>query len=258
NLNANFNDQKNNFNVWFWASVSKTDNDVIQQVTVDNVGVQTTMPVNADGSKAFRTNYNIDKDFKLSEKTKLTLSIGGYHEFTRSKMIYNGEESWQTTASFNNWSGIHLNFNDVVEWDNSYNPYFNYTRYTSSNFKKFNIASQNLTSGFVVRYPKHVIFETNMNYTYNSSLNDGNKNLWRWTAAVNFTFLKDERGVLKLSAYDILNQNKRYIQIYASQNMWSRTSGSMMPQYFMATFTYNIRKIGSKKQKVGGQSLFNM
>ncbi|WP_447641406.1 MULTISPECIES: outer membrane beta-barrel protein [Chitinophagaceae] len=255
-VNMNLNDQKRNFNVWMWGSVAFTDNDVIQAVTVNDQGVQTTAPVNANGTRTFRTNYNIDKDIKLSEKNKLTLSIGGYHEFTHSKMFYNGEESWQTTANFNNWSGIHFNFNDLIEWDNSYNPSFNYTRYSSSNFKKFNITFQNWSSGLIVRYPKHIIWETNMNYSYNSNLTGVNKNMWRWTAAINFTFLKDERGVLKLMAYDILNQNKRFVDLGVSQNMWSRSVGSMMPQYFMATFTYNIRQVGSK-QKVGG-SLFHL
>lgn len=256
-LNANFNDQKNNLNVWFWASVSQTDNDVVLARTIDAQGIQTFTPVNANGTKAFRTNYNIDKDIKITEKTKITFSIGGYHEFTKNRMFYNGDSSWQTTASFNNWSGIHINFNDVIEWDNTYNPYFNFTKYSNANFSKINISSQNITSGVVVRYPKHIIWETNMNYTYNSSLNSGNKNLWRWTAAINFTFLKDEKGVLKLSVYDILNQNSRYVNIYASQNTWSRTSGTMLPRYLMATFTYNIRSVGQKKKKVGGESLFS-
>ena len=256
-INMNMNDQKRNFNVWMWGAVAFTDNDVIQAVTMNDQGVQTTRPVNANGSRTFRTNYNIDKDIKLSEKNKLTLSVGGYHEFTHSKMFYNGEESWQTTANFNNWSGIHFNFNDVFEWDNSYNPSFNYTRYSSSHFKKFNITFQNWSSGVIVRYPKHIIWETNMDYSYNSNLTGSNKNMWRWTAAVNITFLKDERGVLKLMAYDILNQNKRLVNLEVSQNAWSRSVGTMLPQYFMATFTYNIRKLGSKKQKVGG-SLFSL
>lgn len=256
-LNANFNDQRHNLNIWFWGSVSQTDNDVIQKVSINDQGVQTTIPINANGTRSFRTNYNIDKDIKLSEKTKLTLSIGGYHEITRSRMIYNVDTSWQTTASFNNWSNIHFNFNDVVEWDNAYNPHFNFTKYSSSNFKRINISSQSWSSGFIVRIPKHIIWETNMDYTYNSSLNTGNKNLWRWTAAINFTFLKDDRGVLKIMAYDILNQNQRFVELYALQNTWSRTTGQMMPRYLMATFTYNIRAVGSKKQKVGG-GLFNM
>lgn len=255
-INTNFNDQKRNFNIWLWASASQTDNDVIQAVTLNDQGVQTTTPVNANGSRAFRANYNLNKDIKLSEKNKLTLWLGGYHEFTHSKMLFNGEESWQTTANFSNWSGIILNFNDVVEWSNSYNPSFNYTKYSSENFKKFNLNFQNMSSGLIVRLPKHFIWETNMNYSYNSSLTGANKNMWRWTAAINYTFLKDDRGVLKLMAYDILNQNKRFVNLNVSQNTWSRSVGTMMPQYFMATFTYNIRQVGGKKQKVGG--LFNM
>ncbi|PZP48629.1 MAG: hypothetical protein DI598_09770 [Pseudopedobacter saltans] len=254
----NYNDQKSNFNLWMSSSYNLINNDVIQSVNVDNQGVQTTTPVNANGTRSFYMNFNLNKDLKLSEKNKLTLSFGGYYSINRNKMLYNSDTSWQTTGNINHWMGVHLNLNDVFEWDNSFSPGFNFTRYSSEQFSKLNVNYRYLTSGIVVRYPKHVILETNMNYTYNSGISNGQKSFYRWDAAINYTFLKDDKGVLKLSAYDMLNQNSRYASAYASQNTFTVSRGLMLPRYLLLTFTYNIRQVGGKKQKVGGQSLFSM
>ncbi|WP_447641405.1 MULTISPECIES: outer membrane beta-barrel protein [Chitinophagaceae] len=258
NLNYNYNDQKRNFNLWLYSAYSLIDNDVVQRVNVDAQGVQTTTPVNTDGTRNLYFNFNLNKDIKLTEKNKLTLSFGGYYGINRNRMLYNSDTSWQTTSNINHWMGVHLNINDVFEWDNSYSPGFNFTRYSNSEFNKINVNYQYLRSGVVVRYPKHLIFETNINYTYNSGVSNGQKSFYRWDAAINYTFLRDEKGVLKLSAYDILNQNSRYASAYATQNTFNVTRGLMLPRYLLLTFTYNIRQVGGKKQKVGGQSLFSL
>ena len=257
-LSYNYNNQKSNLNIWFWSNYNLINNDVVQKTIVDNQGIQTTTPVNADGTRNLWLNFNVNKDFKLNEKDKVTLSAGGYYGIMRSRLLYNADSSWQTTNQLNHWFGVNFNFHDLLEWNNSYSPSFNFTRYTSNNFTNLNVTTQYLTSGVVLRWPKHVIWESNLTYQYNSSLPEGNKNNYRLDAAINYTFLKDDRGVLKISAYDILNQNKDMVRLTASQNMLTYNRGNLMPQYFLATFTYNIRQVGGKKQKVGGQSLFSL
>lgn len=218
-----------------------------------------TNPINAQGSKSYFLNFNVDKDFKFGKNNSFKLSGGGSYSIDKSRLLYNADSSMQTTYSYYNWVGFHLNLNDVFEWDNSYNPGFNFTRYSSqSTFSNINVTTQNMVSNFVVRWPKHVIWENNFDYTYNSSLSTGaKKNLLVWTAAVNFTFLKDDRGVLKIMAYDIMDQNKRYVSLETTSNRITLLRGTMLPRYLMATFTYNIRSVGQKKKKVGDDSLFS-
>jgi hypothetical protein len=80
------------------------------------------------------------------------------------------------------------------------------------------------------------------------------RNLIRWNGAVNFTFLKDEVGVLKLSVFDILETGNN-IWSYANRNVITTTQQNILPRYFMATFTYNVRAAGVKK-KIGGRERF--
>jgi hypothetical protein len=146
-----------------------------------------------------------------------------------------------------------VNWNDKLEWNVNYSIGYNFTRYTSPLFKKLDVLSHYLDNELILRWPKHVIWETQVNYNYNGNLPAGyEKNIIRWNGGVNFTMLKDERGVLKLSVFDILKTN-RNIYMYASRNTTTTGQSNVLTQYFMATFTYNIRPFGGTKKKVGGR-----
>jgi hypothetical protein len=76
----------------------------------------------------------------------------------------------------------------------------------------------------------------------------------RWNAALNITFLKDETGVLKFAVNDILNRNTS-ISVNAIRNSITTTRGNILGQYFLVTFTYNVRAAGVKK-RIGGRERF--
>jgi hypothetical protein len=116
------------------------------------------------------------------------------------------------------------------------------------------IISRYWNNELIVRMPKHLIWETQLTYSHNGSLPQGLQNILIWNAALNITMLKDERGVLRISAYDLSNQAKN-IYAFASGNTITTRQSNVLPQYVMATFTYNFRPIGGEKKKVGGQRL---
>ena len=257
-INYYFNNPKKLLNVNLNGAVTFTNNDVIQSIVVDNKGIQTNTPVNANGSQIAWLNYNINKQHKYSNNFTLSWNTGAYYEYNHTKLLYNGEDSWQTTNVINQWAGFNLNFNDKLEWNNSYSISYVFTNYTSNAFTKLDFTRHYLNTEFIVRWPKHVIWENSFNYSYNSSVPAGlPKDLLRWNAAINFTMLKDERGVLRLSVYDLLERNNN-INMYVNRNLINTTVNNILPRYFMATFTYNIRTIGGVKKKIGGErSIFN-
>jgi len=76
----------------------------------------------------------------------------------------------------------------------------------------------------------------------------------RWHAGINYLFLKDQRGQLKLYAYDLLKQNTNAYRSI-NENYISDTETKTLTRYILLTFTYNIRDF--KGGKVGGrQSMF--
>jgi hypothetical protein len=255
-VNYYFNNTKKNLNVGLNANGGFVKNDFITAITVDQKGVQTSYPMNADGSANYGINYNINRQYKNNPKFIYNWNLGAWYGYNRSKMVFNNEQSFQESYNIQQWAGLGFNFNDKFEWNNNGSFGVNFTDYTSKAFKKLEVWNYNLSTEVIVRIPKHVIWESSINYINTGSAVPGvPKNYTRWNAAINFTMLKDEKGVLRISVFDILNQGG---QVYASasRNMTTTYQTNVLTRYLMATFTYNIRAIGGAKKKVGGERLF--
>lgn len=256
-MNYYFNDSKRYLNAGGWANVSFTDNDIVQSITVDDRGVQTTMPVNADNTRNYSMNVNVNKQYKNKQNNMFSWNTGNWMNITRSRLFFNNISSWQTTFIYNHWFGVGLNLNDKFEWNVNYSFARNFTKYTSNHFKELNVSSYDLGTDLVLRWPKHLIWETQLSYAYNGNIPAGlPKTAIRWNAALNIAMLKDEVGVLKLSVNDILNRNQS-ISVNAIRNMITTTQNNILSQYFMATFSYNVRAAGAKK-RIGGRERFFM
>ena len=258
-VNYYFNNTKKNMNIGLNANGGFVENDIIQSIVVDGKGVQTNTPVNTNGSSNYGINYNVNRQYKNNPKFIYAWNFGAWYGFNRSKLLFNGETSWQQTYNLQQWGGINLNFNDKLEWNTSGSVGFNFTDYTSKNFKRLEVKTQSIFSELIVRMPKHVIWETSFNYNANGSSVAGvPTSFTRWNAAINFTMLKDEKGVLRIAMFDILNQGNS-VNTFANRNMITISRTNVLSRYFMATFTYNIRAIGGAggaKKKVGGERLF--
>lgn len=255
-MNYYFNDPKRSLNVSVYANGGFTKNDVVQSITVDEKGVQTTMPVNANGSGNFYINYNLYKQYKNNQRFIFSWNTGANYNYNKNRLLYNTESSWQTTWNMGQWAGIGLNWDDKFEWNSSVYFNYNFTRYSSIRFNRLNVQSRNWENEWILRWPKHVIWETQVAYNFNSNVPAGApKEIVRWNAAINFTMLKDEAGVLRLSVFDILNQNQN-VYAYANRNMITTSQTNTLTQYFMATFTYNVRAAGVKKKVGGKERLF--
>jgi hypothetical protein len=257
NLSVNyyFNNPKRFINLGGYVSATFTNKDVVQSITVDNRGVQTSFPVNANGSKNYSMNWNVNKQYKKKTGVIFMWNTGNWMNVNKNQLLYNGTISWQTTFNYNHWFGVGVNLKDKFECNFNYSFGKNFTSYTSDYFKKLNISNHNWNNEMVLRWPKHFIWESQVSYSYNGSIPAGMpKDLIKWNAALNITMLKNEVGVLKLGINDLLDQNNN-ISVNANRNTITTTQGNILGRYFLATFTYNVRAAGVKK-KVGGRELF--
>ncbi|MBS1737738.1 MAG: TonB-dependent receptor [Bacteroidetes bacterium] len=255
-LNINGYNAKSSLNLWGWASAGIIDNDVIQNITLLPNGTQIIQPINAQRGKNISGNAGVNKQNKFSHNFTLSSNIGFYYQYKNNYYSYNDELSQQFNNYLSLWSGIGLNWHDVFEWNNDFN--FSYQNLKNSNtaiFKSYHSISYEIKSEQILRWPKHVIFENNIAYVKNNSFVVGpQRDYVLWNAAVNFTMFKNEAGVLRLGVYDILKKIND-ISVTMDQNRLMYNKTNVLGNYYMATFTYNLRPSGTKK-KVGGQSLF--
>ena len=248
---------KSTLGVWSWFEASQSKNVIVDSIALDQSGIQTIYPVNANGYKRVATNFGLNQNKRNSKNFMIPWNFGTWTEYIRNYFYYNGVRSLQNRLNCNFWSGIGFNWDDKLELNQEYSFSYRFVKNSNAGFEDIKTFSQTIGTEVIVRYIKHVIFDTRLRLITNNMFDDPTlKKIYLWNAAVNFTFFKDERAVLRISANDILNQGKN-VYMSPNQNTAFFSKGDVLAQYFLSTFTYNLRPAGAKKTAAGGKwSLF--
>ena len=82
-----------------------------------------------------------------------------------------------------------------------------------------------------------------VNYGYASNLNVTNPNILN--LYVERRFLKDNRATIRLSAFDLFNQNNG-VSTQASANSITQSNINRLGRYYLATFTFRLQKFAGK------------
>jgi hypothetical protein len=78
-----------------------------------------------------------------------------------------------------------------------------------------------------------------------------------WNASLSKQFLKNKAGELKLTVYDILNQNKS-ITRNIGENYFEDNSTNVIRRYFLVSFIYNLKRMGGRNQPQVPQNMQKM
>lgn len=252
-LNGSIFDVKRSVNYNAYMSGSAEDNAVITSLVLNSSGVQVSTPVNVNGVKRANFNVRVNKQFKKNPKFLFSVDIGASGNYGQSPMMFNGVMSETNNYGFTPNLRLNLNWHDVVEFNPSFNVSLRKNTYSNPAFTATDYTSQNLQGEFIVRLPKKFVWESNIAYSYISNLAPGlpKTNVY-WNAALTLLMFKEDKGQLKLAVYDILNRNTN-VNRYINGNMISDSRTNVLQRYFMLTYSYNIRAMGTQKAKVGGK-----
>ena len=168
--------------------------------------------------------------------------------YSRIPGLIDNVENISNSYNYNVGAVIASNINEFVDFTFSYSANFNVVR---------NSVDPNLNNN----YFNHVLgFQTNLltkkGWLFQSDLNNQvyrgltagfNQNYWLWNLAVGKKFLKDQKGELKLSVFDLLKQNQA-ISREVNELYIQDVQNDVLQQYFMLTFTYKLRNFGSKNR----------
>ena len=253
-INYRKNNPKKLLNYGFSSQFGITKNDVIAMITVDDNGVLTNKPVNQNGSHNGGANFFINKQFKRNTKFNWSFNSNAFVSNSRSRLLYNHTATWQNTNSVGGRVGFSLNAKDKFEWSSLYTITYLFNRYKVNAFRNVNQVYHTFENEWILRIPKHFIWEANMQY-YIDPVTPGafTTTPQIWNVAVNYTMLKNERGILKFEIADLLNTYKQVNRDVIRNSISTRTN-NVIGRYFLLSFTYNIQTIGDKK-KVGGWRL---
>jgi hypothetical protein len=217
-------------------------------------GVQTTRPVNVDGVYQGFSRAGFNKEYKLAGNKQFSFGANLSARYNKSLVLLNairsGVESWNFIPSVEG----RMNLDDKLEWSHTFGLGRQISTYASSAFGNRDVTYRNWRSEIVIRSVKKLVWEAQVDYRYNPQVAPGlQKSFMRLNAGLTYLFLKNDRAQLKLSVYDLLDQNIGFYRMLR-ENMVEDTQTTVLNRYALLTFTYNIRNFGGK---VGGtNSLF--
>ncbi len=215
---------------------------VIQQGNVLRKGSQLNKPVNLNGYQNIRTNINYSMPLKFI-KTNLNLSTGfGYAKLPG---LINNRATLTENYTYSGGVVLASNINQYVDFNVNYNYNGNKAKTSGSTLSNNNYVNQSAGVTLNLLDKKGWFVQNDVSNQSYSGLSSGlNQSFWLWNAAIGKKFLKNQAGELKLSVFDLLKQNQSINRAVTSTYI-EDSQTNVLQQYFLATFTYNLKNFGT-------------
>ncbi|MGC9150492.1 MAG: outer membrane beta-barrel protein [Microbacter sp.] len=203
-----------------------------------NKGAQYSYPVNLSGN--WNANALLTYGFPILF-LKSNLNLSTMLSYNRLPSIYNGISEVTNNYVVTPKAILGSNISDKLDFTLSYGASFNIAR--NEMFPSQNNTYLNQTAQFKFDWItwKGLTFENMLTYQGNSGMAKGyNLNYFLWNASIGKKIFKNQRGEIKLQAFDLLHQNKSLTQdVY--DTYYQDVSTNVMKPYVMLTFTYDLR-----------------
>ena len=215
-------------------------------------GSQIIRPVNLDGYFSLRSFINYTFPIKKI-KTNLSVNVSG--NYNNVPGMINTNINYAKTATgglglvFS--SNISEKFDFTLSSNSSYSNIQN-TLQTSSNTNYFSQVSK---LKITANPWKGLILQSEYSNTYYSGLTSAfNQSISLWNAAIGYKFLKNKQAELRITVYDILNQNNSVSRTNTDSYIQDSQT-NVLNRYYMLTFTYNFKKYFPKKESSASEQI---
>lgn len=203
-------------------------------------GSQLTMPVNLPGYWTARSFFTYGQPVKFI-KSNVNINAG----LTYGSLPGRIDNIKTVTSNYNYNVGavVASNVSEYVDFNVSYNANFNTIVGQPQNKQ----VSQTAGVQFNLLSKRGWFFQNDLNnesYSYKGNTPD--QNFWLWNVSVGKKFLKDKKGELKLSVFDLLKQN-RSIARTVTEVYVEDVQSRVLRQYFMLTFSYKLKNFGNAR-----------
>jgi hypothetical protein len=202
-------------------------------------GTQITMPVNLDGNVSLRTFGTYGFPVELL-KSNLNVNVGVNYNHLPS--IVNNQTNINNNYVMSGGLTLGSNISEKVDFTIAYSGNYNIANNSLTTTANNKYYSQITSLKFNWLFYKGFVFNTSVNHNLYSGLSGSfNQNFVLWNASLGYKFLKDKSLEVKLSVFDLLNQN-RSINRTVTDTYIEDSQSNVLKQYFMLNVTYTLRK----------------
>jgi hypothetical protein len=252
--NSKFNFSLNSRTTFYEDKI--TNNDIFVEQLIPQSGgatpvhniVDQTYYLNANGAMAELVTYNIAK--QLNDRA-YNLELNGTINYGYGPTYVNSIRYHQTSWDVQERFGPRINPNTSLE----INPYISYddnrdfTTVPSNNVSGVSVnpssdiktTALNLEGKFYLLKEKRFTVEYNMSKNYVQGLTGYNKNPFVMNAYLDYEFFARKNGSLRISAFDIFNQNT-YLNHVQSSTGFTNTQSNALSRYLLVSLVLNLQK----------------
>ncbi|HMI77808.1 MAG TPA: outer membrane beta-barrel family protein, partial [Ferruginibacter sp.] len=238
-FNANPSQQRNLF---VFLNYTALQNAIVNSDVINSSGARTSTPVNANG--VYSINGNIDRGFRL-KKINTRIGFGLNTSYNCAVNFINGDRNKTTNLAVGPRVSASYGYKEILAINAEARFSYNNARYSlqpplNNNYWRqvYEVeATLNLPAGFTV----------NNEFTYSAFTgrsNGYNTRVALWNAAISKQVLKSKKGEIRLSAFDLLNQNIG-VDRNGNTNYIEDVQYKTLQRYFTLGFTYSLQKAAS-------------
>lgn len=224
-------------------------NDIQSSIIQNPNGGKTSTSVNLDGT--YNLSGYLNYGFPL-RNPKSNLHFITNLNYSQAQTLVNLQSSYTRNTSLSQtikWTSnlknhFDMNFSAATTYNiarNSLQPTLNANYYSGTISTELTYYSN---SGWIVAGDFDYTYSNNHAAGYNTSVPLFNPSIAK-------QFLKNHAGELRLSVFDLFNQNQSVTRT-VTDNIIQDVRNNVRTQYFMLTFTYNLRQFAGKQQRMPG------
>ncbi len=210
-------------------------------------GSQLTKPVNLDGYWSLRSFFTYGQPIAFI-KSNINLNAG--FSYSRIPGLVNKVNTTSNSYNYSYGAVVASNISEYIDFNISYTGNYNVVKNSLQPQLNQNYRTAVASLQMNLLTKSGWFFQNDLNYQSYNGLSEGfNQNFWLWNAGFGMKFLKDKKGELKISVFDLLKQNQSITRTVGDSYIQD-VQNLVLQQYFMLTFTYNLKNFGKVKAPV--------
>lgn len=225
------------------AGITATSNNVVQVLTKDADGYITSTYINKNTSWGGNLELKRGKQLKKSRTWQFSINSGLSGRFDQRSFFFNGEGGAQSNYEITLGQNVGLGYKSIVNLDAVYFIRETINNYSGVNYPAVHMLQHRIQTIGTVQWPDNFIFDLQYQYNYNPQIAPGfprSSNVLNLAETI--MMLKHNRGQIKLSVYDLFNQNVNTYR-YAANNAITNVEQQILRCYFLVTLQYKISSI---------------
>ncbi|MEO5682550.1 MAG: outer membrane beta-barrel protein [Chitinophagaceae bacterium] len=212
-------------------------------------GSQLTTAVNLNGT------YNINGYFNYGiplKKPKSNLSFITNAAYGQSQTLVNNVSAFSRNTTLGETLSWTTNLKDNFDMNLRSATTYYIARNSLQPLQNLNYYTEVLSAELTYYTKSGWLLAADFDYTYNGNRPAGyNASIPLLSPSVAKQLFKNKQGELRLSVFDLLNQNTSVTRTITS-NAIQDTKTNVLTRYGLLTFTYNLRKFAGQGQKMPG------